>query len=124
MFLADVLPELGFDVTFFTNVDEAWSWLTQASNTVDCVILDLWMPPGRYGMAITKNGRLTGLAFYRELRESIVPSPPVVIQTNFELLEVPELLATLEGDERLSVLRKLVDLESLSRHVRAVMRSE
>jgi CheY-like chemotaxis protein len=77
------LEERGWEVVFINNVDDAWRWLEGAHSSLVCIILDVMVPWGRrYDGATTDYGLLTGLAFYKDVRQLCGDLVPIFVLTN------------------------------------------
>ena len=83
LYLERQLTPDGYQIAFYSNVDEALEYFESHLDEVDLIILDIMMPPGeRFSGNKTNGGLKTGLFFYEKIRESS-PDLPVVIFTNF-----------------------------------------
>jgi CheY-like chemotaxis protein len=72
----------GYDVEYFTGVDDALRALEARGDQVDLLILDIMMPPGAaFKDADTKQGLRTGVRFFERVRADR-PNLPVIIFTN------------------------------------------
>jgi DNA-binding NtrC family response regulator len=72
----------GFYILYVSNIDNAWSVLQENSRNIELIILDVMMPPGIiFESIITESGLMTGVHFYKKVRENL-PECPVIIFTN------------------------------------------
>ena len=76
----DYLEEEGFKVTLAANVAAALKAARCEARSIDVVVLDLMMPPGKYGSAATEGGTSTGLLLLEELRQ-LLPATPIIVLT-------------------------------------------
>lgn len=82
-FLELKLKPDGYEVLYFSDVDEALEYFESRAAEVDLIILDIMMPPGeRFKNKKANGGLKTGFLFYNEVRGRS-PDLPVVIFTNF-----------------------------------------
>jgi CheY-like chemotaxis protein len=83
------LENAGFDVVRIYDIDDADRYLDAEAETIDCVILDIMMPPGSLlREEDTQGGLATGERYLERLRTKF-PSIPIIIFTN----RAPHLLA-------------------------------
>ena len=88
----------------FEDVDRAWGWLEDHYLDLDCLILDAMLPHGeRYTSASTDAGLLTGVLFYREVRDLCGLELPIFFLTNSLNPAIQELI---ENDANVDVFLK------------------
>jgi DNA-binding response OmpR family regulator len=78
----------GYQVRFKTDVDAALIFFDDHLDSINMVILDIMMPPGKiFANSDTKLGLRTGLPVFERLREKS-PHLPILILTNVSDTEV------------------------------------
>lgn len=94
----------GFEVEQRLDPDSALEFVREAHDRISAVILDIMMRPGEsYKDVDTREGLMTGVALYRDLRE-LCPDVPVVVLTN---VANEETLRRFEEGPKLKVVQKL-----------------
>ena len=88
-YLRMTLSPEGYEVEFLSDVNEGVDFFDKNRESIDLVILDIMMPPGRFGSERTNGGLKTGMAFYEHIRER-TSDLPIIIFTNFLENEVDE----------------------------------
>jgi DNA-binding NarL/FixJ family response regulator len=101
-YYVDYLNHAGFTVALFGEPDDAVAYMGANSAKIDVVILDIMLPPGKYGREATNEGLRTGVYLYREIRV-LCPGAPVLVLTN---VRNPKTLAEFEEGPLLKVVRK------------------
>jgi len=82
-YYANALRKADHALTVIDNVDDAVEWLQENGADVDCIILDVLMPPGKSfrGHPDVKEGTNSGYLLAQKL-PSIVDNVPVVALTH------------------------------------------
>ena len=88
-YLRAMMAPHNYQVEFVSDIDEAVTFFERNLETLDLVILDIMMPPGKFTSERTNGGLKTGLAFYEKVRE-VSKDLPIIIFTNFFDHEVDE----------------------------------
>ncbi len=71
----------GYHAVALYNTTEVLSFLKKSAKQVECIILDIMMPPGKeYSELATNKGRYTGMQLFASIRH-IAPKVPVFINT-------------------------------------------
>lgn len=76
----DYLKAEEFDVLHITSVESALQAAESGAEAFDVVILDIMMPPGKYGKESTEGGIRTGIRLLEELRK-LLPVIPIIVLT-------------------------------------------
>lgn len=76
----EMLEDAGYAVDLVSDVDETLQQVQEKGGEYACVILDIMMPPGRFGADATDRGRHTGLPVLKEMRR-LAPDLPIVVLT-------------------------------------------
>ena len=88
------LSNVDLPITVLRDVEEAWRFLLARPDT-RVMVLDVMMPPGTFlGLEETDHGLLTGVLFYKKVRERFPTLPIFVISNNRN----PAIAAALQGD--------------------------
>jgi CheY-like chemotaxis protein len=89
----DQLRDDGFEVEPVATIDEAYLRISAHPNGIECVILDIMMPPGNLLVdEDTESGLRSGVRFFDRIRLSH-PNLPVLVLTNIDDQRAEELFA-------------------------------
>lgn len=115
------LRDVGYDVIYATQVDEALAILKTKAASIELVILDVMMPAGSaFKDEDTVLGTKTGLFFFRRLRE-IEQQLPVIILTN---VTQPDVFRFFQAQDSCWFLRKEnYDPAALAEQVQRVLQN-
>jgi DNA-binding response OmpR family regulator len=80
-FYVRALEQEDFRVRHCLHPNEALEYAKQNAGQIDIVILDIMLPPGKYGHQETNQGLRTGVFLLADLR-ILLPGVPVVVLTN------------------------------------------
>jgi CheY-like chemotaxis protein len=83
----------GFEFEHKTDIDEAVAYLSENLDSIDLLILDIMMPPGKSFEGTTDQGFDTGIEFYERFRP-LAPKLPILIFTNVPSKEVAQKFLT------------------------------
>lgn len=79
----EALKAAGFHITLITRVGDLSDALDRTKEGIECVVLDIMMPPDDYvSMEESEGGRLTGIAIYHDLRRRFGPVPVIVVSAH------------------------------------------
>jgi CheY-like chemotaxis protein len=78
-----------YEVLSHTDVDEALAYLDGNLDSIDVLILDIMMPPGKSFEGATDQGLDTGIQFYDKIRLK-APHLPIIIFTNVTSKEMAQ----------------------------------
>lgn len=102
-FYVKALDQKGFKVKQFVEPDGALNFVRDKGSQISAIILDIMMPPGRYGPECTNEGLKTGVFLLKDLREKC-PNVPVVVLTN---VENPKTFEKFQEGPLLRVMQKM-----------------
>lgn len=120
-FYVRALEKSGFNVKHCLEPDSALSFVEDCKTgqqTIDVVILDIMMPPGKtYSSKDTNQGLTTGVLLLKRIKE-LLPNVPVVVLTN---VRNPETIDKIKQFE-VEVLEKTKSPAfELARHLREIV---
>lgn len=78
-----------YDCDYHTDVDDALAYLDGNLDSLDVLILDIMMPPGKSFAGETDQGLDTGIEFYDKIRPK-APQLPIIVFTNVMNKEVAQ----------------------------------
>lgn len=97
------LAEIGKELNFFSNVDEAMEFYKTNSSNLELVILDVMMPGGKsFDFKKSNGGLRTGFVFYQEIRKNSSEIPIFIFTNSID----EDAKTEIEKDKRAKFLQK------------------
>lgn len=104
-FYVRALEDRGFAVKLCLEPNSALDFALKEGDNIDVIILDIMLPPGKYGIEETNEGLKTGVFLLDDLRKKeYCPNTPIVVLTN---VRDPKTLLLCSRKKELKVVQKM-----------------